>query len=393
MHHTQFFSQISTACLLAGTMLMAQCNSEPAASGTFSDGAGGPAISSAPFDTLPTGEQIERFTIRNNQGMAVEVITYGGIITRWTAPDKEGRYDNVVLGFDNLPDYRDRNPYFGALVGRYGNRIADARFTLDGKVHLLEKNDGANHLHGGAIGFDKVVWDASPVPVEQGAALRLTHVSPAGAGGYPGNLSVAVTYHLLPDNSLDVRYEATTDAPTVVNLTQHSYFNLSGRFDRDILDHELQIQADAFLPVDTSLIPIGALQPVAGSPFDFRVAKPIGRDIGSADEQVRRGKGYDHCWVLNEPGTYRQVAAVVHPGSGRRLEVYTDEPGLQFYCGNFLDGTLPVPGGGTYGHRSGFCLESQHYPDSPNQAVFPSVVLRPGETYTSRTTFHFTTAQ
>ncbi|MEY3051400.1 MAG: hypothetical protein RLY31_1185 [Bacteroidota bacterium] len=370
---------------------MTRCAADPAGSGKPSDGPADAGISVTPYGTTPAGDTVELYTLRNEQGMTVEIITYGGIITSWTAPDKDGRYENVVLGFDGLPDYLQRNPYFGALVGRYGNRIAGGRFSLDGKAYQLERNDGDNHLHGGHSGLDKVVWKATPAPADQGVALRLEHVSPAGAGGYPGTLSVSVTYHLLPDNSLDVLYEATSDEPTIVNLTQHSYFNLSGHFDRDILDHELEIRADAFLPVDTALIPIGAMQPVVGNPFDFRTPKPIGQDIGAADEQLRRGGGYDHCWVLSDPGTFRRVASALHPGSGRLLEVFTDEPGLQFYCGNFLDGTLPAPGGGNYGHRSGFCLETQHFPDSPNQPVFPSVVLRPGDVYTSRTSFRFST--
>lgn len=348
-------------------------------------------VSSRPYGKTADGRDVEEYTLTNAAGMEIKAITYGGIITSWTAPDKAGNYENIVLGYDNLEQYIASNPYFGAIIGRYGNRIGKGQFSLNGEMVQLETNDGPNHLHGGVRGFDKVVWTAVGDAASGEAVLTLTYTSPDGEGGYPGTLESKVAYRLTNDNELVVTYEAKTDKTTVVNLTQHSYFNLSGDFSQTVLDHELQINADQFVPVDETLIPTGELATVEGTPFDFRSAKAIGRDIEVADEQMTRGKGYDHCWVLNEQNSYRKVAAVVHPGSGRQLEIYTDEPGIQFYGGNFLDGTLPVPGGGTYGYRSGFCLETQHYPDSPNQPEFPSVVLEPGETYTSKTSFKFST--
>ncbi|NJB84273.1 aldose 1-epimerase [Lewinella marina] len=349
------------------------------------------SIVRADYGTTTAGEPVESYTLRNAAGMEVTIITYGGIITALTAPDREGKFENVVLGYDSLGQYEASNPYFGALIGRYGNRIAGGNFQLDGETYQLETNDGPNHLHGGVTGFDKVVWEATELPSATDPGLRLTHLSPDGAGGYPGNLSTTVTYTLGEDNRLEVAYEATTDRPTIVNLTQHTYFNLSADPSRDILDHVLSIDAERYLPVDPTLIPTGELEEVAGTPFDFTEPKAIGKEIGQEHEQLRRGKGYDHCWVLDAPGGEAPVATLHHPGSGRRVEVFTDEPGLQFYSGNFLDGTLPAPGGGTYGHRTGLCLETQHFPDSPNQDGFPSVVLRPGEAYATTTTYQFST--
>lgn len=348
-------------------------------------------ITKSDYGQTPDGEAVAQYTLKNEQGMEIEVITYGGIITSWTAPDKTGQYENVVLGYDSLSQYIAANPYFGAIIGRYGNRIAEGKFDLDGNTYQLETNDGPNHLHGGVKGFDKVVWSARESTTDSTASLELTYVSADGEGGYPGKLTSVVTYTLTADNSLEVDYEATTDKTTIVNLTQHSYFNLSGDFSKTILDHELMIAADTYLPVNATLIPTGELRSVEGTPFDFRQSKTIGEDIEVANDQLDKGKGYDHCWVLNEQGAFRKVSTAYHPASGRMLEIYSDEPGLQFYCGNFLDGTLPMPGGGTYGHRTGFCLETQHYPDSPNQESFPSVTLAPGEKYTSKTTFTFTT--
>lgn len=344
------------------------------------------------FGEMPDGTKVEKYTLKNTKGMEIDVITYGGIITRWTAPDKEGNYEDIVLGFDDLQQYLDSNPYFGALIGRYGNRIAKGKFTLDGETYTLVTNDGENHLHGGEKGFDKVVWQAKAESTEEGASLELTYTSADGEEGYPGKLEVKVTYILTEDNELDVRYEATTDKPTIVNLTQHSYFNLSGDFTQSVLDHELFLDADAYLPVDSGLIPTGEFRDVSGTPFDFKQPKLMGKEINAEDEQLKLGKGYDHCWVLNqEDGNYGLAASAYHPKTGRLLEVYTDEPGIQFYSGNFLDGTLPAQKGGTYGQRAGFCLETQHYPDSPNQENFPSVRLDPGETYSSRTLFKLST--
>ncbi|MBO0343295.1 galactose mutarotase [Muricauda lutimaris] len=344
------------------------------------------------FGEMPDGTKVKKFTLKNESGMEVDVITYGGIITRWTAPDKNGVYEDVVLGFDNLEQYLESNPYFGALIGRYGNRIANGKFSLDGKSYDLATNDGDNHLHGGEKGFDKVVWNAVAKNTEDGAAVELSYTSKDGEEGYPGKLDVKVTYTLTDDNELDIQYKAVTDKPTIVNLTQHSYFNLSGMFTKKILDHKLYLNADTFLPVDGGLIPTGEMRPVAGTPFDFKNLKLIGQEIGTDNQQLNLGKGYDHCWVLNEgEEDFRLAATVHHPKTGRFMEVYTNEPGMQFYSGNFLDGTLPAKKGGTYAQRSGFCLETQHFPDSPNQSGFPSVRLNPGETYSSRTLYKLST--
>ena len=340
------------------------------------------------YGRLPDGRTVDQYTLSNDSGMAIQVISYGGIITSWVAPDKWGNNKNIALGFETLEQYIEKNPYFGALIGRYGNRIAHGKFSLDGHEFQLETNNGPNHLHGGSLGFDKVLWTISEEKVEDGVAVKLTYISEDGEGGYPGTLNASVIYNLTNDNALEVTYAATTDKTTIVNLTQHTYFNLSGDFSETILDHELVIQADSFLPVDETLIPTGDFRSVAQTPFDFRSAKTIGQDIEMEDDQLLKGAGYDHCWVLNGSGM-RQVSSVYHPDSGRLLEVFTDEPGIQFYCGNFLDGRLDKPGGGTYLHRTGFCLEAQHYPDSPNQDHFPSTVLKPGEKYSSKTIFKF----
>ena len=349
-------------------------------------------IEETTFGEMPDGTKVKKFTLKNNVGMEVDVITYGGIITRWTAPDKQGEFEDIVLGFDNLDQYLDGNPYFGALIGRYGNRIAGGQFSLDGETYKLATNDGDNHLHGGEKGFDKVVWNAEPKTTDEGATLELTYTSKDGEEGYPGKLDVKVTYTLTDDNALDIQYEAVTDKPTVVNLTQHSYFNLSGQLSKPVLDHNIYLNADTYLPVDGGLIPTGELRKVAGTPFDFTEPKLIGKEIEAENEQLGLGLGYDHCWVLNEgKDNFRLAASAYHEKTGRFMEVYTNEPAIQFYSGNFLDGTLPAKGGGTYVKRSGFCLETQHYPDSPNQSDFPSVRLNPGEKYTSRTMYKLST--
>lgn len=350
-------------------------------------------IAKSDYGQTPDGQSVAQYKLTNASGMEVDVITYGGIITSWKAPDRNGKLANIALGFDNLAQYVTENPYFGAIIGRYGNRIAKGKFTLDGQTYQLETNDGPNHLHGGTKGFDKVVWAADTTVTDQGATLRLSYTSADGEGGYPGTLKAVVTYTLTADNALEVAYEATTDKTTIVNLTQHTYFNLSGDFKQTILDHELMMRAPQYLPVDATLIPTGELADVAQTPFDFTTPKTIGQDIAAKHVQLERGKGYDHCWILDAPGTMRHVASVVHPGTGRQLDILTDEPGLQFYCGNFLDGTLPMPGGGTYGHRTGFCLETQHYPDSPNRADFPTTTLAPGATYKSKTVFRLGVAK
>ncbi|WBL23782.1 aldose epimerase family protein [Zunongwangia sp. HRR-M8] len=346
-------------------------------------------LSKENYGTTANGEKVEQYTLTNEAGMEVKIITYGGRITSLKVPDKNDEFEDVILGFDSLSQYTSEHPYFGALIGRYGNRIAEGKFSLDGEEYQLPQNDGENSLHGGDQGFDKVIWTAE-VPSDS-TSLILKYTSKDGEMGYPGNLDVTVTYTLNEDNSLDVAYEAESDKKTIVNLTQHSYFNLTGNFEETILDHEVVINADEFLPVDETLIPTGELRKVEGTPFDFTEAKKVGKEIETENEQLQLGKGYDHCWVLNDQSENMHFAASAYdPESGRFLEVSTTEPGIQFYTGNFLDGTLPRQGGeGTYAQRSGFCLETQHYPDSPNQEKFPSVVLNPGEKYNSKTTFKF----
>lgn len=349
-------------------------------------------ISKNTFGSTPKGEQVDKYVLQNNNGIKVAIITYGGIITSLEVPDKNGVSKDVVLGFDSLEQYIKSSPYFGAIIGRYGNRIANGKFSLDGEEYTLAINDGPNHLHGGTKGFDKVVWSASEENGDSYASLRLSYLSKDMEEGYPGNLSVTVTYTLTDENSLDILYEATTDKKTVLNLTNHSYFNLSGDFSKTILDEVLSINADRYVPIDKTLIPTGEIANVEGTPFDFRTPKPIGRDINADNDQLQKGGGFDHCWVLNGQNTGVRLAATAYdPGSGRVLEVFTDEPGIQFYSGNFLDGTLPAKNGGAYAKRSGFCLETEHYPDSPNQKDFPSSELKPGEKYSTKTSFKFST--
>ncbi|MBL87541.1 MAG: galactose-1-epimerase [Winogradskyella sp.] len=347
-------------------------------------------IEKSEFGKTEDGTIIEQYSLKNANGVELKVITYGGRITSLKVPNKDGKLENVVLNFDNIKDYEKDNPFFGALIGRYGNRIANGKFTLEGNEYNLKTNDGKNHLHGGVNGFDRVIWTAEPMENENGSALKLSYKSKDGEEGYPGNLDVEVIYTLTNDNEVEVSYKAATDKATVVNLTQHAYFNLTGDFSKDILNHDVVIAADAYLPVDKTLIPTGEIRNVEGTPFDFTSAKKIGKDINANNEQLKRGKGYDHCWVLNgEKGNMRLVASAYDESSGRFMEIYSEEPAIQFYTGNFLDGTLPIPDGGTYAHRTGFCLETQHYPDSPNQAEFPSTALQPGETYSTKTTFKF----
>ncbi|WP_349351584.1 aldose epimerase family protein [Flagellimonas sp. MMG031] len=334
------------------------------------------------------GREVRKYTLANKNGMEVDVLNYGGIISRWTAPDKQGKFENVVLSFDDPMQYLTENPFLGALIGRYGNRIANGQFTLDGNTFTLCKNHGKHHLHGGFKGFDKVFWDISVLDTSKGTALELSYTSPHGEEGYPGKLQVTVTYTLLDTNELDVRYLAKTDRPTIVNLTQHSYFNLSGNLCSPVLDHEIFLNADSFLPVDDELVPTGELRDVCGTPFDFRKPKLIGKDIEKHHEQLSFGNGYDHCWSLNTAENKFQLAASAYHGkSGRFLQVYTSEPGIQFYSGNFLDVKLPGKSESSYSNRCGFCLETQHFPDTPNHTHFPTVTLKPEETYFSRTLF------
>lgn len=348
------------------------------------------SIEKKEYGTTPTGQKVATYTLKNQKGMEVSIMTYGGIITSLKVPNKAGVSEEVVLGFNNLEQYTKANPYFGALIGRYGNRIAKGKFTLDEKEYQLATNNGVNALHGGPEGFHRVIWTAEEAKGGDNAVLKLKYISKDMEEGYPGNLTVFVTYSLNNDNSLEVLYEATTDKKTVVNLTQHSYFNLSGDFSKPILDDEITIDADKLVPVDADLIPTGKLTDVTGTPFDFRKPRVIGKDIEAKDDQLIKGKGYDHCWVLNNQDKgYRFVASAYNAPSGRLLEVYSDQPGIQLYTGNFLDGKLPMRNGGTYAYRTGLCLETQHYPDSPNQKDFPKTVLSPGENYVTKTTFKF----
>lgn len=344
------------------------------------------------FGTTTDGKAVEVYTLKNANGVEARVTNYGGIILSLMVPDRTGQMADVVLGFDSLSSYEKDSPYFGALIGRYGNRIAKGHFTLDGKEYTLAVNNGQNALHGGLKGFDKVVWNAEPFDSTGKRGLVFTYTSPNGEEGYPGTLQARVTYTLTDDNELIFDYHATTDQATPVNLTQHSYFNLKGAGNGDILDHVVTINADRFTPVDSTLIPTGELRSVEGTPFDFRTPTAIGARIEQQDQQLVFGHGYDHNYVLNKPDSASGptfAARVVEPASGRVMEVSTTEPGLQFYSGNFLDGTLTGKGGHVYGHRSGFAMETQHFPDSPNQAGFPSTILRPGEEYNSRTIYKF----
>jgi aldose 1-epimerase len=362
-------------------------------------------ISSELYGTTADGQEVYEYTLTNasKNPIEVKIITYGGIITSIMAPDRKKQLENVALGFDNLEDYETKNPYFGCITGRYANRIANGRFTLDGVTYCLDQNNGPNSLHGGVVGFDKKVWEVTKDEAgPDGVVLELRYLSQAGEGyeeatcadgepGYPGNLDVYVTYTLNNDNQIVMDYKATTDAPTVVNLTNHTYWNLAGEGEGDINDHFLMLDADYYTPVDETLIPTGELVPVAGTPFDFRTPKPLSDGIRSDHEQIVIGRGFDHNWVLareSEEDTSMMLAATLYePESGRVLNVWTTEPGIQFYAGNFLDGTLYGTSGRAYRQGDGLALETQHYPDSPNQPDFPSTVLQPDETYETTTIF------
>jgi aldose 1-epimerase len=342
------------------------------------------------FGTTDEGTPIDLYLLTNSRGVVVKITNYGGIVTSLILPDKNGKMEDVVLGFDSLSGYlQDEVPYFGAIIGRYGNRIAGGKFSLDGQQYTLAKNNGPNTLHGGVKGFDKRVWQAEAVHTDKGVGVKLQYVSHDGEEGYPGNLTTEVVYTLTDNNELIIEYTATTDKPTVVNLTNHSYYNFTGNTRRDILDHQVMINANKFVPVDGDLIPTGQLQEVEGTPMDFTDPTKVGQSINADHEQIKLGRGYDHTWVLGEPGDMKLAATVYEQTTGRYMEVHTTEPGVQFYSGNFLDGSFVGKGGVTYQHRYGLCLETQHFPDSPNQPGFPSVALRPGETYTSKTVHKF----
>jgi aldose 1-epimerase len=353
------------------------------------------SVLAQPFGTTDTDQLVKVYTLANANGVELRAMNYGGIILSLRVPDRDGRFDDIVLGYESLDEYLEESPYFGAIVGRYANRIAGGRFTLNGKTYKLATNNGPNHLHGGTVGFDQRVWDAAPFVDAHGTGITFSYTSPAGEEGYPGTLETTVRYTLTDDNQLIVYYEATATEATPVNLSQHTYFNLAGDGRRDILDHRLMLNANYFTPVDSTLIPTGELHPVAGTPFDFTSLTPIGARIDADDTQVEYGQGYDHNFVLDRSDAGKDslalAARVVEPQTGRVLTVHTTEPGVQFYTGNFLDGSLTGKDGAVYERRYGFCLETQHFPDSPNQPNFPSTILHPGETYRSRTIFTFST--
>lgn len=377
-----------TATAFIAALLMSQggCTPDvPARSAT---------VTRALFGFLPSNDSVHVYTLTNANGIEVRAIDYGGIIVSLKTPDRRGNLDDIVLGHDSLEGYLRASPYFGAIVGRYANRIAGGRFALDGRTYRLATNNGPNHLHGGVTGFDKALWAAEPFRSDSGVGIVFTHTSGDGEEGYPGTLGVRVRYLLTDSNQLVLDYHAVTDKPTPVNLTQHSYFNLAGSGSGDILGHQLTINAGHYTPVDSTLIPTGVIAPVEHTPFDFRTATAIGARIGEAHEQLRRGGGYDHNFVLDRGGPgLVHAARVMEPTTGRTLDVYTTEPGLQFYSGNFLDGTIVGKGAQAYRHRTGFCLETQHFPDSPNQSSFPPTILRPSEEYRSRTVMVFGVAR
>ena len=345
-------------------------------------------ITKQAFGTLPNGAAVDLYTLTNARGAQVKITNYGGIVTAIKVPDRKGRLGDVVLGYNTLDAYVKSTPYFGAITGRYANRIANGQFSLDGKTYNLAKNNGPNALHGGKVGFDKVLWQGAHRQTWRGPELSLRYLSKNGEEGYPGNLNVRVVYTLTNDNELRIDYSAVTDQKTVLNLTHHSYFNLAGDGSGDILRHRLKLNANRFTPVDATAIPTGKLQSVRGTPFDFTRFHSIGARIGQKNEQLTRGKGYDHNFVLNGRG-FRTAAHVYEPKSGRIMTVSTTEPGIQLYTGNFLDGTLTGKSGTKYNFRNGFCLETQHFPDSPNQPKFPSTVLKPGHVYRQTTIYRF----
>jgi aldose 1-epimerase len=345
-------------------------------------------ITKQSFGKTADGQNVDLYTLRNVHGVEAKITNYGGIVTSLKVPDRRGKFDDVVLGFNDLDSYLKGHPYFGAIIGRYGNRIAKGRFTLNGVEYKLAVNNGENTLHGGIKGFDKVVWTAQDSKTRLGPSIALTYLSKDGEEGYPGNLNVKVVYTLTNNNELRIDYTATTDNDTVTNLTHHSYFNLAGEGNGDILNHQVLINATRFLPTDAGSIPTGELRSVTGTAFDFRKMMTIGARINQDEEQLKLGNGYDHNWIINGRGM-RLAAQAYEPTSGRRMQVWTTEPGLQFYTGNFLDGTLTGKSGKVYPRRSGFCFETQHYPDSPNHPAFPTTTLKKGATYRSTTIYKF----
>jgi aldose 1-epimerase len=378
------FESLVTMALLVSWFAISLCLAQTSSS------AGKHAIKKEVFGKLPDGNVVDVYTLTNAQGMEVRIMNFGGIVLSLRVPDRNGKLDDVVLGFDSLEPYFTNNPHFGSIIGRYANRIANGKFTLDGVEYTLPKNNGPNTLHGGVKGFDKVLWQAEPSESKKSVALVLRYTSKNGEEGFPGNLATTVTYTLTDADELAIDYEAITDKATPVNLTSHGYFNLAGQGTGDVLAHELLINADRFIPVDKNLIPTGELRPVQGTPLDFNKAAAIGARIKDNYEQLVLAHGYDHNFVINRKGSGLELAARVHePSTGRVVEIYTTEPGVQFYSANFLDGTLTGKQGRVYRQHYAFCLETQHFPDSPNHPSFPSTILKPGQTYTSRTVYKF----
>jgi aldose 1-epimerase len=387
--------------LLCGLSVMFSPVFASATGGTISNeltlkgnSAAGLSVFKEPFGKMPDGTQVDKYTLTNSHGVRVAILTYGGIVQAIDVPDKNGKLGDIALGFDNLDDYIKSSPYFGAIIGRYANRIAKGQFTLDGKQYQIPVNNGANALHGGTKGFDKEVWAAAPIEGSNWVGVELTNFSPDGQMGFPGNLAVTVRYTLNNDDALAIHYSAVTDKDTIVNLTNHTYFNLTGAGNGNVLDQIAMINADQFTPIDKTLIPTGQLQNVKGTALDFTKPMAIGARIHSDEQQLKYAEpkqgGYDFNWVLNNPGNLNALAVrVTDPVSGRSVEMYTTEPGVQFYTGNFLDGTLKGKGDLTYEHWGAFTLEAQHYPDSPNHANFPSTELKPGEKYTQTTIYRF----
>ena len=366
-----------------GLICLTGCASVPPSAGT---------IGAASFGNTTDGTAVQIYTLCNRDGMEARIMTYGGIVESLKVPDRNGRLGDVVLGYDNLAGYLTNSPFFGALIGRYGNRIAKGQFTLDGQTYTLPTNNPPNSLHGGDKGFFARVWKAAALVTSNGPVLQLSYLSKDGEEGYPGNMSVTATYTITEDNALRLDFEATSDKDTVCNLTHHSYFNLAGQGNGDILGDMLYINANSFTPVDATLIPTGELRPVDGTPFDFRQPTAIGARINADDQQIKFGPGYDHNWVINKPaGQLGLMARVSEPASGRVMEVFSTEPGLQFYSGNFLNGSIMGKDGMVYRYRSAFCMEPQHYPDSPNHPEFPSTELKPGETYHNTIIYKFST--
>jgi aldose 1-epimerase len=383
---------LPAAATLAG--VLAGCSTSGSSSCDCCGTTGSPpcTISKAPFGKTLDGKRVDIYTLRNTNGVEARICTYGGILVSLKSPDREGRMGDVVLGYDTLEGYLTNSPYFGALIGRYGNRIANGKFTLNDVNYTLATNNGPNALHGGRKGFDKKVWRAKVIRSDAGPALELTYRSKDGEEGYPGNLKVKAVYTLMPDNGLRLEFTATTDKDTVLNLTQHSYFNLAGQ--GDVLGHKVFIDADTFTPVDETLIPTGELRPVDETPFDFRQPTAIGARIQQDDKQLKFGNGYDHNFVLRHPlGRLDAIAQVSEPSTGRILEVLSTEPGLQFYTGNFLDGTITGKGGRIYNFRNAFCMEPQHFPNSPNRSDFPPVVLKPGQVYNNTIIYRLSTSK